>query len=1216
MLLRKLKMRDEDRTKEQLIDELTHLRQRVAKLEKLESERKLPEDILKRAEERYQSIFENAVTGIVQATPEGKLVNVNPAFARMCGFESPEEMMATISDVGAQLYANPEDRTKIISSYEQFGVARDFETQYRRTDGRSIWVSINSRTVRDENGKPLYYEGTVENITRRKQAEDALRENEELYRTLVHASPDAICATDPQGLITFTSLRALRTFGYSPNDDLLGRSILDWVAPEQRDLASNNLGYVLTEKGPRNREYTLIKKDGTRFIGEVNAAAFHSPDGSPKGILLVTRDITDRKQAEKALRESEELWQLALESAGDGVWDWNVQTNEVFFSRRWKALLGYADDEIGNTLDEWDKRVHPDDREQCYADLEKHFRGERPFYQNEHRILCKDGSYKCFLDRGKVIKWTDDGKPLRSIGTHTDITDRKRTDDALILANRQLNDIIEFLPDATAVIDKDKKFIAWNRAMEEMTGVSKEDMIGKGHEEGSVPFYGEKRPYLLDLIHTRDRNFESSYPYIKKKGNTLYAETHVPSIYEGRGAVVFAAAAPLFDSKDNIIGAIESIRDITEYKAAEEALRESQRRLQDIIDFLPDATLVIDKEGKVIAWNRAMEELTEVKAEDILGKGDYEYALPFYGKRRPIIIDLALRPQAEVEAKYMKVEREDSVLTGEAYMPALRGGGVYLFCKASILRDSKGIIVGAIESMHDITERRRAEESLARAEEKYRSIFENAMEGIYQTTLEGRCINANPALAKILGYDSPEELMNTITDISSQLYVNPEHRAELLRLIEQYGSAGEFETQYFRKDGNIAWVSLNMHAVYDPSEKVAYLEGTVQDITDRKALESRLVQAQKMEAIGTLAGGIAHDFNNILAAILGYTEIMKVKFDEPGLHGYLEQILTSCDRAKSLVAQILTFSRATEQERRLIDMSALIKESLKLLRAALPTTIAIHREISSDTHTVLADPTRMHQVLINLCTNAAYAMRESGGVLKVNLENLVVSQHAIAPDPDLIPGPYVRLTVSDTGTGIAPEVMHRIFDPFFTTKKTGEGTGLGLSVVYGIVKGFGGTVTVRSELGVGSIFSVYLPAIANTVEASLGVHVSIPKGNERILFVDDEETLTTMWCDILDSLGYKVTVAPESVNALEIFRDTPDRFDLVITDMTMPGMTGMDLSEEILKLRPGMPIILCTGFNELVTEEKAKAMGIRAFAMKPVNLRDLAVLIRKVLEKV
>ena len=671
-------------------------------------------------------------------------------------------------------------------------------------------------------------------------------------------------------------------------------------------------------------------------------------------------------------------------------------------------------------------------------------------------------------------------------------------------------------------------------------------------------------------------------------------------------AAIAIENATLFDAVE---------RELEERKQAEEALKESQQLFADIIEFLPDASLVIDREGAVIAWNRAMEEMTGIRAADMLGKGNHEYALPFWGDRRPVLIDLVLKPQAEIESKYSNLKRKDSVLAGEAYVPKLRGGEAYLLGTASILRDSKGNVVGAIESLRDITERKRVEEALRLAEGKYRGIFENALDGIFQSTIEGRFISCNPALARILGYDSPEELMHTISDISQQLYVNPECRSDLLKLIGEQGAVQEFEAQFFRKDRSIAWLSISARACCDKSGSIAYLEGNAQDVTVHKALESRLIQAQKMEAIGTLAGGIAHDFNNILAAILGYAELTKSKIDNPSLERYLEQILSACSRAKNLVGQILTFSRAAEQEQQPIDMPSLIREALNLLRATIPSTIRILSRIDPAAHTILADPTQIHQVLMNLFANAAHAMRERGGAIEIGLENVEITPHIPPPDSDLGPGKYLKLSVRDTGTGIAPEVRHRIFDPFFTTKRTGEGTGLGLSVVYGIAKGCGGAVVVQSEPGVGSTFDVYLPAIAQSNELNPEIDECVLRGSERVLFVDDEKILVEMWRQILEGMGYEVTATTDSINALEIFRDRPDRFDLVMTDMTMPGMTGMDLSKAILQLRPNMPIILCTGFNELITEEKAKAMGILGYTMKPLSIRAAAGLIRRTLAK-
>jgi PAS domain S-box-containing protein len=610
-----------------------------------------------------------------------------------------------------------------------------------------------------------------------------------------------------------------------------------------------------------------------------------------------------------------------------------------------------------------------------------------------------------------------------------------------------------------------------------------------------------------------------------------------------------------------------------------------------------------------------MEEMTGIKAADMLEKGNYEYAIPFYGERRPILIDLVLEPEKEVEAEYVSIERKDGLLAGEAYTPSLRGGGVYLLGTASVLRDSKGNIVGAIETIRDITERKHVQEALVQAEEKYRSIFENAVTGIFQTTLDGQIINANQAFARILGYDSPQELSNAITDLSRELYVHPERRSELLSLVNEQGMVREFEVQFYRKDRSIAWITLSVRAVRGNGGGIIYMEGTAQDITDRKALEFRLLQAQKMEAIGTLAGGVAHDFNNILAAINGYAEMTKRRLSEGEVYGYVERILQASDRAKTLVGQILTFSRTVDRQVGPVDLRPLMNEALKLLRATLPSTIEIRQRIAPEVFAVLADPTQIHQVIVNLCTNAAHAMRQRGGVLDVRLENVEITPEPTVSRPDLSPGAYVQLRVIDTGVGIKPEIVHRIFDPFFTTKKHGEGTGLGLSVVYGIVKECGGTITVQSEPGAGSIFTVHLPAILDHPGPEEESSEAIPEGSERILFVDDEDILMELGRDLLADLGYQVVAAMDSNKALEIFRAQANQFDLVITDMTMPGMTGLDLAREILKIQPDIPIILCTGFSELITEEKAKEMGVREFLMKPFRTKDIADLIKKALKR-
>jgi signal transduction histidine kinase/CheY-like chemotaxis protein len=379
-------------------------------------------------------------------------------------------------------------------------------------------------------------------------------------------------------------------------------------------------------------------------------------------------------------------------------------------------------------------------------------------------------------------------------------------------------------------------------------------------------------------------------------------------------------------------------------------------------------------------------------------------------------------------------------------------------------------------------------------------------------------------------------------------------------------------------------------------------------------IQAQLQQAQKMEAIGTLAGGIAHDFNNILSAVIGYTEIALADVPEgSSQHRNLQEVLKAGSRARDLVKQILTFSRQTEQELRPVQIKQIVTETLKLLRASLPTTVKISVDIQSDS-AVLAEPTQIHQVIMNLCTNAAHAMRARGGQLKIDLSNVVLGGSFIGQHPYLNPGEYIKLRVIDTGHGMEKAIVDRIFDPFFTTKERGEGTGMGLAVVLGIVKSHGGTITVESEIDEGSTFSIFLPVIMQEVDHEVSVKAPIPTGTESILFIDDEKSLVDLGQQILERLGYKVTIRTSSVEALELFIEQPDKFDLVITDMTMPNMTGDELAGKLMSIREDIPVILCTGYSERISKERAHDLGIKEFILKPIVMRELAIKVRSALD--
>ncbi|GJL67726.1 MAG: hypothetical protein NPIRA06_03610 [Nitrospirales bacterium] len=453
--------------------------------------------------------------------------------------------------------------------------------------------------------------------------------------------------------------------------------------------------------------------------------------------------------------------------------------------------------------------------------------------------------------------------------------------------------------------------------------------------------------------------------------------------------------------------------------------------------------------------------------------------------------------------------------------------------------------------------------------------------------------------------------------------IHPQDQPRFLtRQIEPDGNGVQGECRIVRPDNTIRWVRIQTVPIRKSNGDLLSLAGVAEDITDRKRVEEALTkterqfrQSSRMEAIGTLAGGIAHDFNNILTAILGYTELALATVPkESRTQRNLQEVLTAGHRAKHLVLQILTFSRQAGQGKKPTPLHMVVREALKLLRSTIPTTIEIRQSLKTES-TILADPTQMHQIIINLCTNAEYAMREPGGILYVALEDVEVTEDLTGAISGLHIGPHVRLTVEDTGSGMTPEVLERLFDPFFTTKPIGEGSGMGMAVVHGIITGHRGAIVVHSVVNKGTKIEVYLPTVPTQVSGPLHDPKAIQNGKESILFVDDEETIVRLGKELLTQLGYTVEVHTSSIEALRTFSEDPHRFDLVITDQAMPGLTGEALSRELLRIRPDLPIILCTGFSHVISAERAKTLGIQGYLMKPLAIRDLVPIIRHVLDK-
>jgi two-component system, cell cycle sensor histidine kinase and response regulator CckA len=651
------------------------------------------------------------------------------------------------------------------------------------------------------------------------------------------------------------------------------------------------------------------------------------------------------------------------------------------------------------------------------------------------------------------------------------------------------------------------------------------------------------------------------------------------------------------------------------HKRVEEALMKSVKYFQTIIDCIGDPIFVKDQRYEFVFVNDATCRMLDIPYDRWLGKTDY---------------DLFPKEQADVfrmnDGHVFETGEKD---VNEEKITDAKGNIRTIETKKTLYVDKAGekYIVGAIR---DITERKRSEEALLTSRLHLSEAMDLAKIVYWEIDPTDGALVFNDPFYAFYGTTAEEEGGYRMTrEEYSKRFVHPDDRSLINQAVaRRITTPGpeflpDLEHRIIRRNGEVRHILVRARAIQDSSGSIVKRYGVNQDITERKSaleeklrLELQLLQAQKMEALGTLAGGIAHDFNNVLEGIIGFAEMIKEDAAaDSHQHRRIGLVLKGAKRGRDLVRQILMFSRRNRQEQKPVSLGEIVDEGLRLLRPTLPSTIEIRLKNLADDDTIYADSGQIHQVLMNLCTNAAHAMRETGGFIEIDISQAAFAAVDLKPLPDMRPGTYVVLTVRDTGCGMEPEMLDRIFDPFYTTKGKGEGTGLGLSVVHGIIKGHGGYTTVRSEPGKGSTFQIYLPKNETEVSTTFTAGVLVVKGGkERILFVDDEDILVDLGNERLKKLGYDVTATTSSIEALDIFKKEHEKFDLVITDYTMPHLTGIELATELLKVRADIPIILCTGHNDDISPEITKAAGIRELLIKPQSRDEIAQTIRRVLD--
>jgi PAS domain S-box-containing protein len=514
----------------------------------------------------------------------------------------------------------------------------------------------------------------------------------------------------------------------------------------------------------------------------------------------------------------------------------------------------------------------------------------------------------------------------------------------------------------------------------------------------------------------------------------------------------------------------------------------------------------------------------------------------------------------------------------------------------------------------------RGELRLAASERKYRQLYENLVDVDFEVDPDGIVQMVSPSIQAIIGYCPEEVIGQPITNY----YFSLEDRRRLLQEISQHGRVENFQVRFRRKDGEAIWISINAGLILDEQGLARGVRGLARDISkikqaeeEKARLEQSLLRSQKMEALGTLAGGIAHDFNNILAGIVGYAEIIKRDLGAAAparAKQHLDNILAAADRARALIKRILAISRQSEVERQSVSLRQVMEDVVVLMRASLPATIAVELHLKAEA-VVLADPAQMHQVIMNLCTNAGHAMKAGGGTLSLGLDEVTLDEAFTSHHQNLEPGAFVRIEVRDTGKGIPEPLLPRIFDPFFTTKTKGEGTGLGLAMVHGIVTALHGLVTVESREEQGTSFIIYLPRAGDAVASAPDFETPLPGGREHIVFVDDDPFLVDIGTQILQGLGYRVTAFTDSLQARVYLDEHWQEVDLLVADLTMPKVTGLDLAGVLQGRAVGVPVLLCTGHSEGLTPEQFARGGVDEVLLKPVSARTLAGKVRAVLDQ-
>jgi len=1152
------------------------------------------------------NVLENASDIMYTHDGHGNLTWVNRAAERASGYNRNELLSMNILELLV-----PEQAAIVQARWAERSegeLPTPFSADVLVRDGSRRTLEIGHCRIADDGSSPPIL-SIARDVTNHVRAERAMRESEERFRAFVEQSSDVLSLLDEQGKIVYQSQSITRHLGYTP-EELVGRSCFDFVHPEDLETALVGFRQGLEDPSTGNAIVLRLQHKLGHWKSFEAVSGTYVIGGRKVGLLASFRYVGDRMEAETELRDSEERYRQLFQRNLAGVFLSRLSGGLLDCNDSFAHIFGYESREQMIRLADFNPYSTPKERERYVA----HLKREKALTNYEMKLRRRDGTEVWVLENVTLLE-DEDAAMIQ--GTLVDITERKHAEQALAESESKFRALAESAT-TSILIHNGRRFLYSNHASEQVCGYSSAELR-------------EISP--TDLVHPDQAEMMRRREAMRLAGDTSVQryELHIVHKDGDDRWLDFSTSVIQFAGDFAILC---TAFDITKRKHAEQ-LQSALYRISDCANSVDDLgqlfqalhkiigelmyaqnlyIALLDDSGDYLHFPYFVDESDPAPSGRKLGKGLTEYVL-CTGKS--LLADFekirSLENKGEIEplgpdcidwlgAPLRQGNKVFGVIALQSYDPAIR-----------YRERDKEILTYVSQHLSIALARKKQEEALRASEARHRSLVESAVYGMYRSTLDGRFLDVNPALVQMLGYSSAEELL--AVDMAREVYADPDQRAAVIQAYNESGRLGTVELRWKRKDGHQITVRLSGTPFKNERAETLGFEMIAEDISERRTLEDQLRQSQKMEAVGRLAGGIAHDFNNLLTVIKGYSELMLDDLDSADpLRHEVDEIKKAADRAASLTRQLLAFSRQQVLAPKVLDLNLVVHNMDKLLHRLLGEDVDLITVLEPGLGRVKADPGQVEQVIMNLAVNARDAMPQ-GGKLTVETANVDLDESYVRDHAAVKPGCYVMIAVSDTGTGMPEKVKSRIFEPFFTTKEVGKGTGLGLSTVYGIIKQSGGYIWVYSEVGRGSTFKAYLPRVDAPAEIPLSRSAQPARhGSETVLLVEDEDGVRSLVRQVLHKHGYNVLEARHGGEALLMCERHPGKIDMLLTDVVLQQMSGRELAERLLKVRPEMKVLYVSGYaDDAIVHHGVLTAGM-AFLQKPFTTEALARKVRYVLD--